>query len=195
MNRLTYSTRNIKHLKKTYDGIYFFDTKSTKENFIKYAPSASVIYLSTHSKANINQINSSKLFFNNKCTNKELDSLMVTDVYKLDLKANLVVLNACETGLGKYQFGEGIINFERAFFLTGCRSVVSTFWQTDDQASSQILKEFIANLSQNKSLLFSLSHSKRNFLKKAKSSEDANPLYWAAYKLVGNERKIKIIKR
>src|SRR5262249_10569271 len=63
-----------------------------------------------------------------------------------DLDADLVVLSACETGLGKNAQGEGLIGFAQAFIHKGARSVVLSRWPVDDVATSLFMRRFYQNL-------------------------------------------------
>jgi CHAT domain-containing protein len=60
----------------------------------------------------------------------------------LNLKADLVVLSACETGLGKISSGDEIIGLTRAFIYAGTPSVITTLWKVNDRASSLVSDRF-----------------------------------------------------
>jgi hypothetical protein len=63
-----------------------------------------------------------------------------------DLDADLVVLSACESGLGKYAGGEGYLGFTQALFVKGARSVVLSLWKVDDRATALLMTRFYQNL-------------------------------------------------
>src|SRR5206468_5248117 len=60
--------------------------------------------------------------------------------------ADLVVLSACESGLGRYAGGEGYLGFTQALFVKGARTVVLSLWKVDDQATSLLMRRFYENL-------------------------------------------------
>ncbi len=62
------------------------------------------------------------------------------------LNAELVTLSACETGLGRYEGGEGYLGFAQALFLAGSRSVLVSLWQVDDRATALLMVRFYQNL-------------------------------------------------
>jgi CHAT domain-containing protein len=65
---------------------------------------------------------------------------------KWDLHADLVTLSACETGLGRYEGGEGFVGFTQALLLSGARSVCLSLWKVDDTATALLMQRFYANL-------------------------------------------------
>jgi CHAT domain-containing protein len=64
------------------------------------------------------------------------------DLYNLRLSADLVVLSACQTALGKDVRGEGLISLTRGFMYAGAPRVVASLWQVDDRASAELMKRF-----------------------------------------------------
>jgi CHAT domain-containing protein len=68
--------------------------------------------------------------------------LRLNDIYNLQLPADLIVLSACSTGLGKEVKGEGLIGLTRGFMYAGASSVVASLWKVDDEATAQLMKHF-----------------------------------------------------
>jgi CHAT domain-containing protein len=64
----------------------------------------------------------------------------------MDLKANLVVLSACETGLGKLSSGDELVGLTRAFIYAGTPSVVASLWNVEDSSTAALMASFYKNL-------------------------------------------------
>src|SRR5262249_20120798 len=68
--------------------------------------------------------------------------LRLQDIYNLKLPAELVVLSACQTGLGKEIKGEGLIGLARGFMYAGAPRIVASLWKVDDRATSELMRRF-----------------------------------------------------
>jgi CHAT domain-containing protein len=110
---------------------------------------------------------------------KDDGRLKVGEVFSLNLNADMVVLSACETGLGKLSNGDELVGLTRAFIYAGTPSIVTTLWKVNDRASYELMKEFYTNLKTTK---------KSEALRQAQLTtmkEFPEPFYWAAYQLTG----------
>jgi CHAT domain-containing protein len=72
--------------------------------------------------------------------------LQVREVFGMDLKASLVVLSGCETGLGKVSSGDDLVGLTRAFIYAGTPSVVASLWKVDDASTAHLMSSFYRNL-------------------------------------------------
>ena len=88
----------------------------------------------------------SKLVFSYNNDTVEDGFLNTYEIYNLDLNAELAVLSACETGIGKLSKGEGIMSLARGFMYAGVPGIVMTLWAVEDIAGAQIITEFYINL-------------------------------------------------
>jgi CHAT domain-containing protein len=111
--------------------------------------------------------------------------LKVKDIFQLHLAADLVVLSACETALGKDLKSEGTIGLPRAFLSSGARSVVSSLWKVDDEATAELMKRFYQRLHAGDSTDTALRRAQAEL---AQIKDWRNPFYWAAFILQGDYR-------
>ncbi|MEX0905572.1 MAG: CHAT domain-containing tetratricopeptide repeat protein [Balneolaceae bacterium] len=106
----------------------------------------------------------------------------VSDIYNLQMNADLVVLGACETGLGSIYRGEGLIGFTRAFIYAGAANLVVSMWRVNDQPTSRLMINFYKNIREGMSYAESLQQAKLELIN---NPEMAAPRNWAAFILNG----------
>jgi CHAT domain-containing protein/Flp pilus assembly protein TadD len=100
-----------------------------------------------------------------------------------DLKSDLMVLSACETGLGEVVGGEGVMGLPYALFVAGNKNTLLTLWSISDEVTAQFMASFFQKLKAGTGQIEALTATKREFLKKG--GRYANPMYWAAFVLYG----------
>jgi CHAT domain-containing protein len=117
--------------------------KQADETTVREAmPHAKVIHLATHGVIDDTNPLSSFLAFGRTTDQPNGNGrLTAEEVYSLDLHADLVVLSACRTGLGRIS-GDGVAGLARAFFYAGAASVISTLWDVADQPTAELLANF-----------------------------------------------------
>lgn len=110
--------------------------------------------------------------------------LRLGDIYNLKLNADLVVLSACQTGIGREQGGEGLIGLTRGFLYAGARRVVASLWMVDDQATSELMKHFYQNmLGREKMRPGQALRAAQLSIRKNRAWK--SPFYWAAFQVQG----------
>jgi CHAT domain-containing protein/tetratricopeptide (TPR) repeat protein len=109
--------------------------------------------------------------------------LRLFEIYNLDLDADLVVLSACRTALGREVRGEGLVGLTRGFFYAGASRVVASLWSVRDQATAELMRRFYEHLVQGRTPAAALCAAEREM---AAGKRWANPYYWAAFTLQGD---------
>lgn len=110
--------------------------------------------------------------------------LDLEDIYNLDLPADLVVLSACETGLGKEISGEGLVGLTRGFMYAGASRVVASLWPVDDAATAQLMGAFYRGmLKEGLRPAAALRKAQQQLMQQKRWHE---PYYWAAFTLQGD---------
>lgn len=105
--------------------------------------------------------------------------LTVAELYRVKLDADLVTLSACETGVGGVVTGDDVVGLTRGLLYAGAASVVASFWNVDDRATSLLMQTFYAELART---------DKREALRRAQletRKRFRHPFFWSAFHLVG----------
>jgi CHAT domain-containing protein len=140
------------------------------------------LHFATHGVVDETEPELSRIFLNDGTGDD--GHLFAGEIYNLNLNADLAVLSACQTGLGKYSKGEGVIGLSRALVYAGARNLVVSFWSVADQSTSQLMTDFYATLlkNQDKGFRYALQQSK---LKMIGSKNFSDPYFWAPFVLIG----------
>ncbi len=151
--------------------------KATETEFKKHASAYCNIHLATHGTFDSRYPLSSGLYFARDEFNNGF--LEVSELYSLNLSADLVTLSACETALGKINSGDDVIGLQRGFLYAGARSIIASLWTVDDLATSILMKQLYINLKK-----MNKSDSLRD-AQLAVKKQYAHPFYWAGFQLTG----------
>jgi CHAT domain-containing protein len=109
--------------------------------------------------------------------------LRMPEIYNLHLPADLIVLSACQTALGKQLRGEGLVGLTRGFMYAGAQRVVASLWQVDDYATAQLMKGFYRGML--KEGLRPAAALRLAQLEMRKQERWASPFFWAAFTIQG----------
>ncbi|MGB3265164.1 MAG: CHAT domain-containing protein [Microcoleus sp.] len=157
---------------------------ATSSNLSQYK----IIHFATHGFANSNHPELSGIIMSLVDKNgKPLNGfLRLTDIFNLKLAAELVVLSACQTGLGQNIQGEGMVGLTRGFMYAGAKRVIVSLWNVDDEGTAK----FMANLYQGmlQKGLTPAAALRAAQLEMLKQEEWRSPYYWAAFNLQGEWR-------
>jgi CHAT domain-containing protein/predicted negative regulator of RcsB-dependent stress response len=110
--------------------------------------------------------------------------LRLADIYNMNLPIQMVVLSACQTGVGKPVKGEGLIALTRGFMYAGAARVVASLWKVDDEATAELMKSFYTYLLEKKMpAAAALRQAQLDLMQ-----DRPEPYYWAGFVLQGEWR-------
>ena len=164
---------------------------ATKTAFTQQAGGYRILHLSTHGKANDQVGDYSYLAFHQLEDNTENGLLYNRELYNLELNADLVVLSACETGIGELKRGEGIISLARGFSYAGAKSIVTSLWSVNDKSTQVLMELFYKNLKKGMAKDKALRQAKLDYLKDSPNLGH-EPFFWAAFIPIGDMSPIEL---
>jgi CHAT domain-containing protein len=106
------------------------------------------------------------------------------EIRETRLNADVVVLSACETGTGRLQGQEGVMNLARTFLTAGARSVVASLWSVDDRSTATLMGMFYEHLAKGATVRESLRQAQLQFVKAYGAK--ATPYHWAGFEVIGD---------
>lgn len=188
-NELPGTAREIEVLKSQLEGRFFSGMKATKQNFIDHAQNYDIIHLAIHGISDsVSRLNN-RLLFRSPDDQGQLDPMYTYELYNLQLNSRLVVLSACESGIGRNYQGEGVYSMSRAFSYAGCPTTVMSLWRISDKTTPEILEQFYQQISKGKNIDQALRTAKLSYLSEH-SGNSAHPSYWAAMVVHGDTDRV-----
>jgi CHAT domain-containing protein len=144
-----------------------------------------IVHLATHGLVNSEHPALSGLVFSllDRQGRSQDGFLRLSDIYNLELNADLVVLSACQTALGKQILGEGLIGITRGFMYAGSPRVIASLWKVDDEATAELMKKFYEGLLKNGQRPAEALRAAQMWM--LKQPRWKAPYYWAGFVLQG----------
>lgn len=189
LGALAYNISEVAQINTIISGDVFTGKEATEDNFTRLANNYQILHLATHGKANDKMGNYSYLAFTEIKDSVENEFLYVRDLYNLKLNAEMVVLSACETGIGELQQGEGVISLARGFSYAGAKSILTTLWSVNDKETKELMKSFYLNIKNGMDKDEAIRKAKLEYIDNH-SHRGAHPFYWAAFVPIGNMEPI-----
>jgi CHAT domain-containing protein len=156
----------------------FLRKDASEEMLRKYGQGFRYLHFATHGEFIADNPLSSALLL---AKDEQGDGLLtVGKLYSMRFDTDLVTLSACETGLGKIANGDDVVGLTRGFLYAGAATIVASLWKVDDQATSDLMRAFYANLSRS---------GKLDALRQAQlelKAKRPQPFFWAPFQLLGS---------
>lgn len=187
---LTHNQQEAEFVAELFGGIALKKEAATESAFKSKLEYNAIIHLATHAYSDHSDPDNSFIYFQkNERDSLNDGKLYAWEVSQLDIASPLVVLSACNTGLGKTYLGEGPQSLASSFFRAGARSVLMSLWKANDLTTSKLMKQFYANLKTGQTKDVALREAKLAFLEKCDELY-AHPAFWGGFVVVGDKRSI-----
>ena len=190
LSELTYSKNEVDTIaalfkEKNKSAQTFINGSATEKIFKKITNNSSgIIHIATHSFVNKEDPNLSGLIFSSQKDDSSEDGILYADeIYNLKMNCSLVVLSSCESGIGKFINGEGVLALDRGFIYAGVTNLVFSLWKVSDKQTYSLMTEFYKNILSGQSYKAALRNAK---LKMLDNEFTALPDSWSSFVLLGN---------
>ena len=164
---------------------------ATRENLLNLKTDEyKILHFATHGYVNEDRPELSGIVLSRyDQTGRKLNEFFrIQDIYAMNLNADLVVLSACETGVGKEFKGEGLMSLNNAFLQTGAKTVMASLWKVEDGATLELMKHFYGALADEG--LTPSESLRRAQIKLRQNPQYKSPFYWAAFTIHGDFRSV-----
>ncbi len=177
LKKLFFAQKEADAILKTSQGKLFAGQNATKENFIQASSTYNVFHLAMHAIMDTNNYEQSYLAFQHQ------QPLYFSELYQMEIPAQLVILSACNTGNGLLENGEGFMSLSRAFTYAGVSATIHSLWEVPDKETADLMKIFYELLKENLSPAEALFQAKKEF--RQKYPQKSHPYFWAGFVING----------
>ncbi|TVZ52117.1 CHAT domain-containing protein [Dokdonia sp. Hel_I_53] len=175
---LTHSIKEANKIDTHTNLTTLMNSQATRAAFLLEAEKFDILHLSTHANSGNFSIPASLSFYDQDIT--------VSHIYGEQWSPDLVVLSACETGVGKLIYGEGSQSLARAFHYAGAKNILFSQWKVNDLSTSVLMGDYYKNLIKTKSRDISLQKAQLSYLSNTSISDSRmSPYYWASFVYYG----------
>ncbi len=189
LNRQPFSLLAARQIARHISHDLYTEYQAQERIFKRSAQNYRVLHFGTHAEVNDASPLQSRLFFAKAMagdtSNTDDGYLHAYEIYSMQLRAELAVLTACETGSGMIRQGEGMMSLAHSFLHAGCSSVVMSLWKIDEKTNADIIAKFYEYLAKGADKREALRKAKLHFLK-TNDGELSHPYYWAGLSLIGD---------
>lgn len=186
VSALVNSESEVKAAASLMDGDYMLRGQATEAIFKNTVSHYTVLHLATHTIIDDQNPLQSKILFFSAGDSLNDGVLHNYELYNIKLKAKLVTLSACNTGVGKITYSEGVMSLARAFMYAGSPGLIMTLWPTADKASQVIMNAFYKELATGKDRTDALRDAKLLYLSQS-DEVSSDPFLWSSFVFIGDE--------
>jgi CHAT domain-containing protein/tetratricopeptide (TPR) repeat protein len=187
--RLIYSAQEVKEIAQLFQADQvkvYVGQEATKENVLgnPLVEGAQRVHFATHGYVDEVRPELSALILTPSAGSQN-GNLTVADIFNMRLRADLVVLSACKTAMGKEVSGEGMVGLTRAFLYAGARTLVVSLWPVVDRTTADLMQSFYRSLGKAASKAEALRQAKLGMIR----AGQADPYLWAPFILSGEPQQ------
>lgn len=181
---LNFAEHEIRSLQRYYPNQVqsYLRGAATETNFRNHLAGVKMILFSCHGEYDVkNPLFSALLLAPDSSGNGRLEA---HEIFGLKLNTDLIVMSACETGLGTLEGGDEVIGLSRSFIFAGTASLMSSLWKVDDLATAVLVKRFFRYLQEGDGPSLALKKAQQI----VRQEIHPHPVYWAAFNITGDYR-------
>jgi len=182
--------REVEKISEKLDGDLLINNNATKDKLLEAIPNYRILHFASHAELNSSNAAYSKIILASDAEDTLNSQFYAYEVQNIKLNADLIILSACNTGVGELLLGEGMASLARSFNYAGAKSVLVSLWTIPDYSTSQIINYFFDNLG-TESKAIALQQAKIRYLQTA-DEHLSNPIYWAGLTINGDDSPIII---
>jgi CHAT domain-containing protein len=176
---LSYSKKELESIQSNFKGKYLENTEASFSNFKNNANQYSILHLSTHASSGDVETPASIKFYDQE--------ILYSELYSLNIDPDLVVLSACETGIGKLYKAEGAMSVARGFQFAGAQNLLFSLWKVNDYTTSVFMADFYKNIKKDVLYFEANTNAKLAFLQdKSMPNAKKSPYYWSSFVYYGS---------
>ena len=176
---LSYSKKELESIKSNFKGKYLENADASFSNFKNNANQYSILHLSTHASSGDIETPASIKFYDQE--------ILYSELYNLNMNPDLVVLSACETGIGKLYKAEGAMSVARGFQFAGAQNLLFSLWKVNDYTTSVFMADFYKNVKNDVPYFEANTNAKIAFLNnKSIPNAKKSPYYWSSFVYYGS---------
>ena len=175
--------KRLGHLYGDANSLVRIGAAAAEARFTDEAANADVLHLATHGVLNDSSPLYSYLLLASAAEGDRNDGLLeARELLRLDLRASLAVLSACDTARGRVAAGEGVVGFSWALFVAGVPTVVVSQWKVDSASTSELMVEFHRRRRAGQSEARAMQGAVRAL---RENPAYRHPFFWAPFIIVG----------
>lgn len=176
---LSYSKKELESIRSNFKGKYLENSEASFSNFKNNANQYSILHLSTHASSGDIETPASIKFYDQE--------ILYSELYNLNINPDLVVLSACETGIGKLYKAEGAMSVARGFQFAGAQNLMFSLWKVNDYTTSVFMADFYKNIKNNVPYFEANANAKLDFINdKSIPNAKKSPYYWSSFVYYGS---------